>query len=258
MLSKNKQKFILSLSRKKIRDQHKSFVAEGDKLIEDLLNSNLTAEIIAGTQDWFDKHQQNIPRHAEIIICTPAEIKKVSNLKSTPNVLGVFKQITTKLNVQDLKNELCLFLDDIQDPGNLGTIIRLADWFGIKNIICTTGCVDIYNTKTIQSTMGAISRVNVTYTDAEQFLAAYSLLNLPLYGTFLDGNNIYQQSTKENGLIIMGNEGKGIRAEVEKFVTHRILIPSYPAGLPTSESLNVSVATAIVCAEFRRPKSQTI
>jgi len=255
MLSKNKQKFILSLNRKKIRDQHEVFIAEGDKMIEDLLNSNSYTEFIICTDEWLSENHQLLSVDTETIICTPEEIKKVSGLKSPPRVIGVFKQKKKALRIESLKNQLCLFLDDIQDPGNLGTIIRLADWFGINNIICTSGCADVYNSKTIQSTMGAICRVNVSYENTEQFLNEYSTLQLPIYGTFLDGSNVYEQRISENGLIIMGNEGKGISTEVEKYVTHKLLIPSYPTGIPSSESLNVSVATAIICAEFRRPKA---
>ncbi len=254
MLSKNKQKFILSLKRKKVRDQYQVFIAEGEKLIKDLLIAKIDTYFIVCTNDWLINNRNLITSNIEIITCTREEIKKISGLKNPSSVLGIFKQKNKELNLAALRNELSLFLDDIQDPGNLGTIIRLADWFGIKNIICTTGCADVYNTKTIQSTMGAISRVNVTYTNAETFLNEYSALKLPVYGTLLDGTNVYKQSITENGLIVMGNEGKGISSEVKKYITHKLLIPSYPIGIPTSESLNVSVATAIICAEFRRPK----
>jgi len=255
MLSKNKQKFILSLNRKKIRDQHQVFIAEGEKLIEDLLKSEIKVETIICTKDWLTSNTALIPDGAEIVTGTLDEIKKVSGLKSPPPVLGLFQQKQNTLNTSLLAAELSLFLDDIQDPGNLGTIIRLADWFGIKSVICTTGCADVYNSKTVQSTMGAISRVNVYYTESEAFFNDYAKVKLPVYGTFLDGNNLYEQGITENGLIIMGNEGKGISSEVEKHVTHKLLIPSFPGGIPSSESLNVSVATAIVCAEFRRPKA---
>ncbi|MCT4644016.1 MAG: RNA methyltransferase [Carboxylicivirga sp.] len=252
MLSKNKQKFILSLSRKKAREQAGVFVGEGHKLVGDLLSAGLDAQQIIATEKWLSENKKLITEGAEIIQASIDEIKKVSSHKSPPEVIGIFKQKSGKLSFDQLRNELCLFLDEVQDPGNLGTIVRLADWFGIKHVICSINCADIYNAKTIQSTMGAISRVNIYYQDACQFLVVYQKLNLPVYGTFLDGNNIYNEKLCNKGLIIMGNEGKGISDEVANFVSHKLLIPSFPSGIPTSESLNVSVATAITCAEFRR------
>ena len=143
-------------------------------------------------------------------------------------------------------------LDDVQDPGNLGTIIRIADWFGIEHIFCSSGTADVYNPKTIQATMGAIARVKLHYCNLPDFLKSASQKNTPIFGTFLDGENIYTQELPANGIIIMGNEGNGISKQIAEMVTHRILIPNYPQGCETSESLNVAVATAIVCAEFRR------
>lgn len=254
MLSKNKQKFITSLSRKKIRDQYNLFVAEGDKLVNDLLSSSSILHMLVCIEEWHSENINKLPTSIEIVITNKQEIKKITTLKSPPTVIGIFKQNSDSLKTDSLKDGLNLFLDEVQDPGNLGTIIRLADWFGIKNIICSTGCADVYNPKTIQSTMGAISRVNVFYSGSIQFFNEYKKLDLPVYGTFLDGDNIYTQKTDNKGLIVMGNEGKGISKEVEQYITKKLYIPSYPAWEPTSESLNVSVATAIVCAEFRRPK----
>ncbi|WP_439182414.1 TrmH family RNA methyltransferase [Carboxylicivirga taeanensis] len=252
MLSKNKQKFILSLNRKKIRDQNGVFVAEGHKLVTDLLSSNCPVESLIATDSWLQSHASIVRDLPEIISATPETLKKISTLKSPPQVIGIFKQQASVFSFDALKDELCLLLDEVQDPGNLGTIIRLADWFGITNVFCSENCADVYNSKTIQSTMGAISRVAIHYVDASAFLKEYTSLNIPVYGTFLDGNNIYQQALKNQGLIVMGNEGKGISQEVEHYVTHRLFIPSFPSDIPTSESLNVSVATAITCAEFRR------
>ncbi|WP_430813637.1 RNA methyltransferase [Carboxylicivirga sp. RSCT41] len=252
MLSKNKQKFILSLNRKKIREQNELFVAEGHKLVSDLLSSKCLTSIIIGTSQWLDANKALIPGNCEVIESKHDEIKKVSALKSPPDVIAVFKQQKVELDIKQLNDQLCIFLDEVQDPGNLGTIVRLADWFGIKTIICSSNCADIYNPKTIQSTMGAISRVNVHYSDSSDFLSSYSQLGLPVYGTFLDGDNLYNKELSSKGLIIMGNEGKGISKEVEQFINQRLYIPPFPANEPTSESLNVSVATAITCAEFRR------
>ena len=145
---------------------------------------------------------------------------------------------------------LCLALDDVQDPGNLGTIIRLADWFGIEHIFCSPNTVDVYNPKTVQATMGGIARVKLHYTSLPELIG--SLKDIPVYGTFLDGANMYTQPLSAHGLIVMGNEGNGIGNEVEQLINRKLYIPNYPSERETSESLNVAIATAVVCAEFRR------
>ena len=162
----------------------------------------------------------------------------------------MFEQPFYKLDFEAPSRSLCLTLDGVQDPGNLGTIIRIADWFGIEDLFCSQNTVDVYNPKTIQATMGALSRVKVHYTDLIPFIQ--TLHNVPVYGTFLDGDVIYQSELSPTGLIIMGNEGNGISPEIENIVTQRLYIPNYPKERKTSESLNVAVATSIICAEFRR------
>ena len=166
----------------------------------------------------------------------------------------VFYRSQYEFSIDELlgNNELILALDAVQDPGNLGTIIRIADWFGIKNIICSQGTVDVYNTKTIQSTMGALARVRIHYVNLKEVLDICSRNDYPIYGTFLDGSSIYNAKLTNYGIIVMGNEGNGISDEIEKVISDKLLIPSYPVGELTSESLNVAVATAIVCSEFRR------
>lgn len=149
------------------------------------------------------------------------------------------------------RHSLCLALDDVQDPGNLGTIIRLADWFGIEDIICSQNTVDVYNPKTVQATMGGIARVRVHYTSLPDFIRSQGK-EIPVFGTFLDGQNMYEQPLSANGLIVMGNEGNGIGKEVEALINRKLYIPNYPQGQETSESLNVAIATAVICAEFRR------
>jgi TrmH family RNA methyltransferase len=165
--------------------------------------------------------------------------------------MGIFHQPHHLPDTLAPQQRLCLALDNVQDPGNLGTIIRIADWFGIEDIFCSVGTADIYNPKTIQATMGAIARVKVHYVDLPSFIASLKG-KAPIYGTFLDGDNIYSKNLESNGLIIMGNEGNGIGKECSEYVTERLFIPNYPVGRATSESLNVSVATAIICSEFRR------
>ena len=145
---------------------------------------------------------------------------------------------------------LCLGLDDVQDPGNLGTIIRIADWFGIRHIFCSIGTADVFNPKTIQATMGAIARVQIHYCNLKELIESEP--DVPVFGTFLDGTDLYKENLAQHGLIVMGNEGNGISQEIEQLVNRKLLIPNYPSGVETSESLNVAVATGIVCAEFRR------
>lgn len=252
MLSKSKQKLIASLARKKIRDQEKLFVAEGHKLVSDLLSTSLKCQLLIANEEWLRNNSNDLVAN-EIVRANPEELKKISNQKSPPHVIGIFKQLEHELNFSSFTHHLSLFLDDVQDPGNLGTIIRIADWFGIENIICTRGCADVYNTKTVQSTMGAIARVKVHYQDAKTFFEKIDKVKTPIYGTFLEGRNIYKSNKTTHGIIVMGNEGKGISKEVAQHISSKLFIPNYPNNVETSESLNVSVATAIICAEFRRP-----
>ena len=247
MLSKNKIKYIHSLELKKNRKKEGVFVAEGHKLVGDLL-PHFHCRLILATTTWLEEHLDI--QADEIIEITPEELVKASLLKTPQEVLAVFEQPQFDYSTDVIKNSLCLALDDIQDPGNLGTIIRLADWFGIEHIFCSQGTVDVYNSKVIQATMGALARVKVHYCNLPELIS--SLKDVPVYGTFLDGENIYNKPLSENGLIIMGNEGNGVSKEVSQQINNKLYIPNYPSGRTTSESLNVAIATAVVCAEFRR------
>jgi len=247
MLSKNQIKFIKSLSLKKYRDESGCFLAEGNKLVADLL-PYFDCELILFESSWLAV--QGDIKTSQWIKADSGEIERVSLLKNPQQVLAVFRQPRYELDFSSLSRKLSLVLDNIQDPGNLGTIIRIADWFGIENIICSHETADVYNPKTIQATMGALARVRVYYTDLTVFLAQNK--TLPVYGTFLDGEDIYTENLAPEGLIVMGNEGNGISEKIEPFVSKRLYIPNYPSDRPTSESLNVAVATAIACAEFRR------
>lgn len=249
MLSKNLLKLIRSLEIKKYRKESNLFVAEGEKLVKDLLASDVECTRIIATEEFLSF--KNIGCCQDFIIVSDEELKKASFLRTPQGILGIFRQRENKCDTTLPERELCLALDDVQDPGNLGTIIRIADWFGIENIFCSTGTVDVYNPKTVQATMGAIARVNIHYVDLPQFIKAQKK-SVPVYGTFLNGRNIYEHDLSSNGIIVMGNEGNGIGSECEKCISERILIPNFPVGRPTSESLNVSTATAIVCSEFRR------
>ena len=250
-LSKNKIKYFNSLNLKKNRDNEQVFIAEGVKLVNDLL-PYFKAKCIVATVEWL---LANSPVADEIIeIETLDEMKKITLLSTPSPVFVVFcrPQYSFELNELLANRELILALDTVQDPGNLGTIIRIADWFGIKNIICSHGTVDVYNAKTIQSTMGALARVKVHYVKLKEVLDSFSKNDYPIYGTFLDGASIYNTKLLKHGIIVMGNEGNGISKEIEDLVSDKLLIPSYPVNELTSESLNVAVATAIVCSEFRR------
>ena len=250
MISKSKIKLINSLSQKKFRDETGLFVAEGTKLILDLAGT-FHCSILAATPEWLSEHNQL--KADEIIEIDSHEFNKITNLKNPQGVLAVFFKPNYAWNVAELSHTLNLALDDIQDPGNLGTIIRIADWFGITNIFCSEHSADAFNAKTVQATMGALARVRVHTVNLSEFLQVVSG-KLPIYGTFMDGDNIYEKSLTSQGVIVMGNEGNGISGKIEKLVTQRLLIPNYPEGQVTSESLNVGVATALICAEFRRRK----
>lgn len=250
MLSKNKIKLIQSLDLKKFRDEHQLYIAEGNKLVEDLLQARCPIQTIVATNLWL--RDNAIHKEIEIIEATEEDLKKISHLKTAPPVIALVKIPDNQTIAAPDKDNLVLVLDAIQDPGNMGTIIRLADWFGIKEIVCSQNTVDCYNPKVVQATMGAIARIKVQYTDIESYTQKAKNQHIPVYGTFLEGKNIYTEKLSANGIIVMGNEGKGISAGVEANVTHKILIPDFakPGGKP--ESLNVSVAAAIVCSEFKR------
>ena len=246
MLTKAIIKYIKSLKEKKYRDEHSTFVVEGNKMVKELLET-LDCELLVTTAE--ELKNSNVSKVKQIVEVKDEDLKKISFLKNPQQMLAVFYQPTHK-EVRDLDKKLSLVLDEIQDPGNLGTIVRLADWYGIENIFCSKETVDIYNPKVVQATMGALSRVKLHYCDLSTFLARNK--HIPIYGTFLDGENIYEKELTANGFIVMGNEGNGISSEVEKFVNQKLFLPSYPSDRNTSESLNVAIATAITCAEFRR------
>lgn len=251
MLSKPKIKYIHSLEQKKFRRQENVFVAEGHKNVGDLLMSGCPARLLIATEEWHCPITTD--SRTEHITVTEEELRRASLLQHPQQVLGVFTlpETETPPVSKTVSSELCLCLDGVQDPGNLGTIIRTADWFGIKHIICSPSTADAYNPKVVQATMGSIARVQICYTDLTKWLASLPE-GTPVYGTMLDGDNLYNATLTRHGVIVMGNEGKGISTEIAQQLTHRLLIPPYPAGHKTAESLNVSIATAIICAEFRR------
>ena len=249
-ISKSQVKLVKSLQLKKFRDELGLFVAEGDKCVSELAKSfELQMLIVEG---------ENASR---------SDIEQMSGLKTPQGVIGVFRKPQMS-NVQCEISNLTLALDGIQDPGNLGTIIRTCDWFGVHDIFCSHDTADCFNPKVVQATMGALARVHIHYVDLPEWLKSQITTAQPIdiYGTWLDGKNMYDVLTAkrsnseavsplaaQRSIIVMGNEGNGISAPVRELITHPILIPSYPKNAETSESLNVSIATAIVLAEFRRP-----
>lgn len=248
MLSKNKIKLIRSLSAKKNRYESSLFVAEGRKCVDELLSA-FECELLVRTDEYTLPKGAHAPK--EVVDVTRDELRQASLLEAPQSVLAIFRMRTVVASDVKTAGVLTLALDGVQDAGNMGTIIRLADWFGIENVVCSVGTVDVYNPKCVQATMGALSRVNVCYTDLPKFLKSLSP-DVELYSTALNGSNIYESELSGSAVVVMGNEGNGVSAEVMELCRKRLLIPSYPAGRPTSESLNVGVATAIICAEFRR------
>jgi TrmH family RNA methyltransferase len=249
MLSKSKISFIRSLGMKKFRSESGCFLAEGNKLVADILPA-FECELLLACPSWLAT--QGDIRAGELIVAEGDDIARASLLKTPQDVLAVFRQRESGIEPAAFRNELSLVLDGVQDPGNLGTIVRIAGWFGIRNVVCSPDSADIYNPKTVQATMGAIAGVKVFYACLPEFLDGQAG-DLPVYGTFLDGEDIYRASLTSDGLIVMGSEGRGVSDAVAQRVSHRLHIPSFrPAGVETVESLNVAAAAAVVCSEFRR------
>ena len=237
--------FIRSLADKRTRDEEQLFVAEGRKLVEEIAASHLRIRNIYTTRKDF------VGDNVEVV--TDKDMERISQLKSASDTLAVVEQPRYKLDYKHLGDKLTLALDGVQNPGNLGTIVRLADWFGIEDIVCSAECADCYNPKVVQATMGAILRVKVHYvSDLAAVLRSAVDSGKPIYGTLLDGDNIYNAKLDNRGIVVMGNEGRGVSAECRATLTHKLLIPPYPIDAPTSESLNVAMATGIILAEFRR------
>ena len=280
MLSKATIKRIRALEQKKFRRQTGLFVAEGPKVVGDLLAAMSACEIFA-TAEWLKKNHRLVEENsamsggksaATITEISDEELRRLSFLQHPQQVLATFpiptstnnQQATTSIHQFDSplstwrgvggEASLSLALDGIQDPGNLGTIIRIADWFGIETVFCSPDTADAYAPKVVQATMGSLARVKIVYQDLATLIDALPT-DFPVYGTLLDGRDIYAEPLTPHGLIVMGNEGNGISPEIAQKITRRLLIPNYPADRPTADSLNVAIATAITCAEFRRRAS---
>ncbi|MBQ6613420.1 MAG: RNA methyltransferase [Alistipes sp.] len=244
-MTKAEIQFVRSLADKRTRDSEHLFVAEGYKLVDEIRQSELRIRTIYTTRN--DVVGNNV------VLIEKREMERISQLNTASDILAVVEQPLYKLTQQSLKAKLTLALDGVQNPGNMGTIIRLADWFGVENIICSRECADLYNPKVVQATMGALLRVKVHYVDnLSTLLSEAHTSGVAIYGTLLDGNNIYQEKLSQEGIIVMGNEGRGLSDECRKTLSHKLFIPPYPADAPTSESLNVAMATGIILSEFRR------
>ncbi len=239
MISSKEVKLITSLRQKKYRNKYKSFVAEGIKTVRELLESGFAVQSVFSTRDF-----DFLPREQTRLI-TEAELKKISSLKTPNSILGVFdipeESAVTHSGIQ-------IVLDGIQDPGNLGTIIRLCDWFDVSELVCSNDTVDCYNPKVVQASMGSIARVSVRYTDVLQYIRSSPL---PKFATLLEGENIFRTSLPDEALIVMGNEANGIRPDVKRLVKAALTIPQF-GKYQRTESLNVATATAVVLSEFKR------
>ena len=250
MLTNNKIKLIKSLDKKRERIESGCFVVEGEKMVRELLMSRFETIEVFAVQQYIDELPANLKRKAEISAISERDLERISFLK-TPNKAVALAKLPEKRTPADLRG-LSIALDNVQDPGNLGTIVRTAAWFGIANVFCSPDTVDVYNPKVIQSTMGAIFKVNVTYCDLAELAATARKAGIPMFGTRLDGENLYAAKLPNDAIVVMGNESKGLSAEISALMDSNLKIPSYAPPTSDMESLNVAVATAIVCAEFRR------
>jgi len=237
-LSKNHIKLITSLSKKKYRQKHKLFVVEGVKVVQEFLNSSYELEIVFSTDTDFSSTNK-------FIEVTDQELKKISSLKNPNKVLAIFK---TPNQINPITGGLILALDSINDPGNLGTIIRLCDWFGIEQLVCSNETVDCFNSKVVQASMGSLTRVAISYLDLKKYLQNASV---PIFIADMDGLNVYKTKLPDSAVLVLGNEANGISDDIKQLVTTKITIPRYGAFQQT-ESLNVATASAILLSEFRR------
>jgi TrmH family RNA methyltransferase len=268
MLSHNQIKHISALKVKKFREEHQQFIAEGNKLVMDMVNSTFHIAGIYASSEWILANlplvrKNNIP----VFETLPREMDRISALSTPSPVLAVIDIPSLNQHISTLSHHhittLTLALDDIRDPGNFGTIIRIADWFGIETVLCSESCVDLYNPKVVQATMGSIARVKVIHCNLVETIHSLSaaaiqtrlLPSFPVYGTFLEGDPLFSQPLTDHGVIVIGNESRGISQELIPLITQKLFIPSFASSTPgKAESLNASIAAAIICAEFRRGK----
>lgn len=253
MLSKNKTRFIISLQKKKIREEYKLYIIEGDKIVKEFIAAGMPVKSLIAKPEFISSlSKESMKGVSEIEPVSYEELKHISGLKTPHNALAVVCMPDHEISKSKLLKEQCVALDCIQDPGNLGTIIRAAVWFGISNIVCSEDCVDVYNPKVIQASMGAIIHVKVLYADLKKFLEAAKEKKLPVYGTMLDGESIYSQKLGNKGIIILGNESKGISDELIPYIDYKLMIPRFSETTLGIDSLNVGMAASIIFSEFSR------
>lgn len=253
MLSKATQRWLRSLSQKKVREREGLFVAEGPKVVGEFLRAGFECVFMVTIQP--EPFGQDVGGGSwPVEVVTPDELQRLSSQQAPQGVIGVFRMPVRSTGDDTAAAQgMGLLLDDVQDPGNVGTIIRLADWFGVEEVYLTAGCADAWSAKVVQASMGALARVRVHVgAAAERVVRAFLRAGRPVYATVLGGDNIYKGKLAAEGLVVMGNEGQGIHAAIVALCTHRLTIPSYPPGRPTSESLNVAMATGIILSELRR------
>ncbi len=254
MISKNQIKFVNSLKQKKYREEQNLFVAEGNKIVKELLVSSIVVKQVYATSDFMRNNK--LDHSIERFEVKENELERISSLVTSNEVLAVCEVPSFNFAIESLQNKLTLVLDEIKDPGNLGTIIRMADWFGIETVVCSLHSADCFNAKVVQATMGSISRIKVVYKELASFFQEFTLMNQdPIYGALLGGENIYSSKLTKSGLIVIGNESRGISETALPFITHQISIPSffyYKTEGGEAESLNAAIATSIICSEFRR------
>ena len=251
MLSKQVTKIVQNLEKKKFREKYNLFKVEGEKLVGELLLSGLKIHTLLATPEWIEQRHK-VLSDIRVTEVSKQEISTISDFQSLPDVIALAEIPAYTFNPEEVGDNLTIALNGIQDPGNLGTILRVADWFGIRHILCDRECAGVYNPKCVQASMGAIFRVKTFYVDLPLMLKELKNENSPVFGTFLDGENIYHASLCRKGLIVMGNEGKGISEEIARLTDFKLTIPSFATGEEKTESLNVGVATGIILSEFRR------
>lgn len=253
MLSKNQIKFVNSLKQKKYREEQNLFIAEGTKIVSELMHSGIAVKQVYATSQFLRNHA--VDNSIERFEIKETELERISALTAANEVLAVCAIPAFEYDQQSFAGKLTLVLDELKDPGNLGTIIRIADWFGIETIVCSHHSADCFNPKVVQATMGSIARIKVFYKELPNFFEQHTSAKLPVYGALLQGENIYNSKLSSEGFIVIGNESKGISESVLHYVNHKISIPSFShfkLNGGEAESLNAAIATSIICSEFRR------
>lgn len=253
MLSKSKSKFIISLQKKKIRDEEKLYVIEGDKIVREYLAAGIPLRLLAAKPEFIRSLNPALLKQVqEVEEVSYEDLRHLSTLKTPHNALAVVPVTGKEFSAADVFVDLCCALESVQDPGNLGTIIRAAGWFGIRNIICSPDCVDIYNPRVVQASMGSIIHVNVFYSDLGDLLKVAHKMYVPVFGALLEGDPVYEHPLDDRGIIVLGNESKGISSSLIPYITSKIMIPRFGTESPGLNSLNIGMAASVIFSEFKR------